>query len=211
MLGRKMKRFIEIISPERANAYKLSRDEDDLAILTRYVNNIKISEAFYPLLDFFEVSLRNRINNVLVEDYGDDWLLDNDFFDDETQNAVQEAVDRLAKKRKNPANYRLVAELNFGFWSNLFNNKYHVIWQQEKRMKRIFVNGKHDIKEVNKELEILRKFRNRVFHFETIYNHHPERCYGLLYKYINSMSPNDDFLTIIKGLDRLRELLEIDN
>ena len=100
MLGRKMKRFIEIISPERANAYKLSRDEDDLAILTRYVNNIKISEAFYPLLDFFEVSLRNRINNVLVEDYGDDWLLDNDFFDDETQNAVQEAVDRLAKKRK---------------------------------------------------------------------------------------------------------------
>lgn len=204
-----MERFIEVISQKRADAYRLSKDENDIAILERYINNIKVSEAFYPLLDFFEISLRNRINNVFVEDFGDDWLLDNDFFDNETQNAVQEVVDRLIKKRKSAINYRLVAELNFGFWSNLFNNKYHVIWQQEKRMGRVFVNDRYDIKTVNRELEILRKFRNRVFHFETIYNHQPERCYGLLYKYIASMSPHDDFLTIVQSLDRARILLGI--
>lgn len=204
-----MERFIEVISQKRADAYRLSKDENDIAVLERYINNIKVSEAFYPLLDFFEISLRNRINNVFVEDFGDDWLLDNDFFDNETQNAVQEVVDRLIKKRKSAINYRLVAELNFGFWSNLFNNKYHVIWQQEKRMGRVFVNDRYDIKTVNRELEILRKFRNRVFHFETIYNHQPERCYGLLYKYIASMSPHDDFLTIVQSLDRARILLGI--
>ncbi len=204
-----MERFIEVISQKRADAYRLSRDDDNASILERYINNIKVSEAFYPLLDFFEISLRNRINDVFVEDYGDDWLLDNDFFDDETQNAVQEVVDRLIKKRKSAINYRLVAELNFGFWSNMFNKKYHVIWQQEKRMGRVFVKSKYDIKTVNKELEILRKFRNRIFHFETIYNHQPEKCYGLLYKYITSMSPNDDFLSIVQSLDRARNLLGI--
>lgn len=204
-----MERFIEVISQKRADAYRLSRDDNNASILERYINNIKVSEAFYPLLDFFEISLRNRINNVFVEDFGDDWLLDNDFFDDETQNAVQEVVDRLIKKRKSAINYRLVAELNFGFWSNMFNKKYHVIWQQEKRMGRVFVKSKYDIKTVNKELEILRKFRNRIFHFETIYNHQPEKCYGLLHKYITSMSPNDDFLSIVQSLDRARNLLGI--
>lgn len=206
-----MERFIEVVSQKRADAYRLSKDEDNAAILARYIHNIKISEAFYPLLDFFEISLRNRINNVFVEDFGDDRLLDNNFFDMETQNAVIEVHDKLIKKRKSPTNYRLVAELNFGFWSNLFNKKYHVIWQQEKRMERVFVNNRYDIKTVNRELNILRKFRNRVFHFETIYNHHPERCYGLLYKYIASMSPHKDFLSLVQSLDRARGIFGIND
>lgn len=201
-----MQRFIAVISKKRAEAYGFSK-EDNLTVLDKYLSNIKICESFYPLLDFFEISLRNRINNVFVEDFGEDWLLDNDFFDNETKNAVTEAQERLRKKKKYPVNHRLVAELNFGFWSNLFNKKYHVIWQQDKRIIRTFVNNRFDIKMVNKELEILRNFRNRVFHFETIYTHNPERCYGLLLKYISAMSPNTDFMDIVQKLDRTKETL----
>lgn len=201
-----MERFIDVISRKRAEAYGFSK-EDNLIVLNKYLSNIKICESFYPLLDFFEISLRNRINNVFVEDFGEDWLLDNDFFDNETKSAVAEAQERLSKKKKYPANHRLVAELNFGFWSNLFNKKYHVIWQQDKRILRTFINSRFDIKIVNKELEILRNFRNRVFHFETIYTHNPERCYGLLLKYISAMSPNADFMDIVRKLDRTKETL----
>ncbi len=201
-----MERFIDVVSKKRAEAYGFLK-EDNLTVLNKYLNNIKVSESFYPLLDFFEISLRNRINNVFIDDYGEDWLLDNDFFDVDTQRAVSEVQERLSKKKKYPVNHRLVAELNFGFWSNLFNKKYHVVWQQNKRIPRAFINAKLDIKTINKELEILRNFRNRVFHFETIYNHNPERCYGLLLKYISAMTPNDDFMNIVKELDRANEIL----
>lgn len=102
----------------------------------------------------------------------------------------------------------MAAELNFGFWSNLFNKKYHVVWQKKKKVCRIFVNTRLDINTINKELEILRKFRNRVFHFETVYNHQLERCWGLLLKYISVMSPNNDFMKIINTYDHLKEQFE---
>lgn len=95
-----MNRFLSVISEKRAAAYGDWKEEGSLFVLERYLGNIRISQAFYPLLDFFEISLRNRINNFFVEDYGEDWLLKNDFFDRETQNAVEEARKRLEKKGK---------------------------------------------------------------------------------------------------------------
>ena len=206
-----MDRFLSVVSEKRAAAYGNWKEKGSLFVLEKYLDNIRISQAFYPLLDFFEITLRNRINNVFIEDYGEDWLLNNDFFDGETKKAVEEARKRLEKKRKKPVNHRMVAELNFGFWSNLFNKKYHVVWQMNKRVRRIFVNTRLDIKIINGDLEILRKFRNRVFHFETVYNHQPERCRRLLLKYISAMSPNSDFMNIVETFDQLKERFEDEN
>lgn len=204
-----MDRFIDVISQKRANAYKLNAADTSADILNRYLENIKIGECFYPLLNFLEISLRNRINDVFVYDFGEEWIIDNDFFDGETKETIDKTRDKLLDRGKSPTNYRLVAELNFGFWSNLFTKKYHVIWQQEQRVKRVFVNSKLSIKEIQSDLEIIRKFRNRVFHFETIYTHNPNRCYGLIMKYLSALSPCDDFIQVINTFDNLRVLLKI--
>ena len=85
------------------------------------------------------------------------------------------------------------------------------MWQQDNKIKRVFINAKLSIKDIQKDLEIIRKFRNRVFHFETIYTHHPKRCYGLIMKYLKALSPCEDFMQIINNFDDVRGVLEIED
>ena len=123
-----MKRFIHLLSKERAAAYKLNNNETDKDALNRYLYNVAVGKSFYSLLDMFEILLRNRINNVFVSDFGIDWITHNNFFDDKTKMIVNELVQKLDNKGKEITNNRLVSELTLGFWNNLFNNSLNVLW-----------------------------------------------------------------------------------
>ena len=202
-----MDRFIRFISAERANAYRLHDAETSQDILNRYLLNIELGQALYPLLNMLEIALRNKINDIFIADFGIDWIINNNFFDEQLKQTVEELLARLNKKHKDITNYRLVSELNFGFWSSLFNNNCNVLWQQKNRVNRVFDTPKLNIKTINRELNTIRQFRNRVFHFETLYNHNPQYCYDLIIKYVEAVT-NKEFMAVFGKLDSVDEVLE---
>ena len=107
---------------------------------------MSLSESLYSFLCVFEIALRNRISNVLVKEFGDNW------FDEKagkwlngkaatewqdkngnTQRArllqqidkAKEEINKQNKKINNPMYHKIVTsdtltpELNFGFWTEI--------------------------------------------------------------------------------------------
>ena len=54
------------ISEERLAVYKADGADEETAI-ARYIYNIELCKAFYPLINIFEVTLRNSMDNALVD------------------------------------------------------------------------------------------------------------------------------------------------
>ncbi|MDQ5921839.1 MAG: hypothetical protein QG673_1898, partial [Pseudomonadota bacterium] len=61
-----MTKYEILFSKERLNSFN---NFDD------YLSNISYSQTHYARLHLIEVSLRNKINNVLINKFGNDWLL----------------------------------------------------------------------------------------------------------------------------------------
>jgi len=60
-------------SPERLAAYRCPND-DDAAVLARYLWNTQLGEALYPTLQALEVALRNSVHAAITRAYGRaDW------------------------------------------------------------------------------------------------------------------------------------------
>lgn len=47
--------------------------------LEEYINNIRYSQNFYPVLHLFEISLINKINIFYGNKFGQNWLVDQHF------------------------------------------------------------------------------------------------------------------------------------
>jgi len=83
------------------------------------------------------------------------------------------------KKRKKPVEAgRLVAELNFGFWTSLFNKNYEIntkncktpLWPEFlESVFPLIPSEQRTRKNISQRLDSIRKIRNRVFHYEPIY------------------------------------------
>ena len=93
---------------------------------------------------------------------------------------------------------KVVANLNFGFWTNLCVRKYNSrIWNKGACFKGVFVNfpsTKNDITLISDKLYRIRKLRNRIFHYEQIFRY-PEKTLKI-YNYIQELMsylPKDEF------------------
>lgn len=97
----------------------------------------------------------------------DNWLTE--ILPIELSHQINENKSRLIKSKKEITNSRILAELNFGFWTTLFNRKYaRIFW---KPLHRIFPNMPKENKkrtEVSSRLNHIRVFRNRIYHYEPI-------------------------------------------
>lgn len=152
--------------------------------LKLYQANMRLSQSFYSLLSLVEVILRNALNNELTRYFGDeDWLLNqlNGFMTDK----ALVYIDRAGKRKENfflklsveksiknltaPVTQgKIIADLNFGFWTALFNKTHSRILKGEPM--RIFVKlpSGFNRSTVCEILDKLRDFRNRVYHNEPI-------------------------------------------
>jgi len=154
------------ISDDRLSSYKN---------IVEYEENLLFSKKSYIPLSILEVALRNSIDILLSEKVDYYWYEKNDFLTKDSKRKVLQAIELLAIKKEKITKHKIIAELSFGFWVNLFKKPY------EKKLrindlKKIFPNlpSKND-KLVNresifKELNHIRNFRNRVFHHEKVLN-----------------------------------------
>jgi len=160
-------KIIKTISHERFAPYKKRYNGDLKKALLLYQANLQISQSFYSSLSILEVSLRNAISDSFRKYFESDcWYQD---FPDEVKNQISEVEKRLIKSKKEPTIDRIIAELNFGFWTTLFNRKYaKIFWKPLMKSFSQLPSESRKRTVVSSKLNHIRTFRNRIYHYEPI-------------------------------------------
>ena len=154
-----------------------------------YIENLIFSKKAYIPLSILEISLKNSINNLLTEKLGENWLENKDFLTNDSLRKIDEAKKILYTRAEHISKSKIIAELSFGFWVNLFKKPYEMKLRT-KDISKIFTNlPPRKEKMINreviyKELNHIRNFRNRVFHYEKVIN---KNNYNQIFKEIDEV------------------------
>ena len=143
--------------------------------IDEYLENLVFFFFSYIPLSILEISLKNSINDLLTDKLGENWLENKDFLTNDSLRKIEEAKKILYKRAEPISKSKIIAELSFGFWVNLFKKPYEMKLRT-KDIQKIFTNlppKKEKIinrEVIYKELNHIRNFRNRVFHYEKVIN-----------------------------------------
>ena len=136
-----------------------------------YKKNMILSQEYYILLSIFEISLKNSIDNYYRKKFSNNWLSHN-FLHKDSQKKIEIAKLIIVKDITHD---KIIAQLSFGFWTTFFRSSYSNN-MRIKDIRNIFPNiPSKSIEFINrsildKRLNKIRKFRNRIFHYEKIIN-----------------------------------------
>ena len=153
-----------------------------------YYANMKIAQAFHPLLSSFEVILRNQLHYALAHHFSDgNWIISqkvgfmvdssltyinkrtkkkvtNDYILREVQKAEKKISDRKVKITTG----RVIAEQTLGFWNSFYEvHHYALLSGVPCTIFRKLPTG-YGRKQINDIILQVRKMRNRINHNEPI-------------------------------------------
>lgn len=168
-------------SPERLRTYKAACGGNLSQAIYLYNWNTTISQALYGPLQVFEITTRNAINRQLAVKYGDKWFEVSKpvIFADTQSEKIAKVVARFDKNRAIVLG-DVVADLSFGFWSDLVAHQfYDELWKVA--LHRAFPNRPRGTKRSTLANPFIRlnTLRNRIAHHEPIWNRDLERDYKL--------------------------------
>ncbi|MCF0060006.1 hypothetical protein MUK70_12215 [Dyadobacter chenwenxiniae] len=180
--------FTLYFSEPRVSRFLQASQGSPISPQSLYKGNLKVSQAFHPLLGILEVVLRNRLNDVISEHFLDtSWITNqrkgfmsdpiltflykktglrktNDFLIRE----VTSAEKRIIKSGTSVTTGKIIAELPFGFWTDLFEvNHYKLLQGTPIQIFQVLPAG-YGRKDVKDTLDVIRRFRNRINHNEPI-------------------------------------------
>lgn len=140
--------------------------------IQHYQCNLQLAESCYICLSVFEVTLRNALSSQLENMTGrEDWYA---VFPTTAGLASLNQHITLARKQiinrhEIPTPPKIIAELNFGFWTSLLNSEYElVLWKTLRKAFPYMPKRDKQRKNLSSPLNRFRQFRNRVFHNESI-------------------------------------------
>ena len=218
------------LSIVRWESYRQTPQEADADIWQRYQENLQLCQGLYVPLHLFEISLRNHFQ-MLLNSVDKNWY--EGFFDNAKnfqyqgtilskrgQEKLAEAINTLTKKKglSQLTEGQIVAELNFGFWVELFSHHYaFTLWAYTKNkgdnLRKIFPNlpccytpraNKTTVTSIIYPcLKIIVFLRNRIFHHEPIWH---EKHFNVFQKQNPALSKK--FLTYTQQQSITCELIE---
>lgn len=184
-----MVNYLEIrkyISAARLARYEQVCQHDQQKVLKVYQANLRLSQAFYPLLSLFEVVFRNALNEELTKYFLNDkeWLKNQisgfmshpslTYYDQrlkrkKTNDFLKNSVQKIL--HRSPANIsqgKIIADINLGFWTELFETTHYKLLLGTPI--KIFSKLPPTVnrKTINQKLDRIRAFRNRIYHNEPI-------------------------------------------
>lgn len=171
---------------------RISKYSDEL----EYVENIKFSQFHYPMLHYFEIAFRNKINRFYANNFGHNWLIELPTILKFDVYIVDQINHVKHKFKKDITNDDIISNLTLGFWVELFNPRYLLSTKLHKeQVHDIFSISKKSIHKgylikLHNQLNTIRGFRNRIFHYEKVLNnpkylHAPKLLGYLLYRIDN--------------------------
>lgn len=158
------------ISDERLAVYRADGVDDTTAI-ARYIYNIALCKSLYPLINIFEITLRNGIDKALENYFNQpDWNNVIQLQQTEVM-MINDALLKIKRQGKKYSHGRLVAELTLGFWVALMGRKYNTQGFQFAVIKSCLHSCPSNQKSsaaIQKNLSEIRFLRNRIAHHERI-------------------------------------------
>lgn len=194
-----------ILHSERINAYRQDSSSDE-EVVSRYLFNVALCEAFYPSLQFAEVALRNAVNFHLcslckTESWYDSPIARLTAWQ---KLMASEAKKSLLKFCKPITPSRMVAELTLGFWTSFFNKAHARSGLGSYLSKTAFPcapSFEQYQAKLDKRWQEIRNLRNRVFHHERILHWNDlEARHESVMRIIAWMSP--ELHKLVESLDR---------
>lgn len=184
----KYSQFEHIISPKRMERYLLATGKRKKRAILLYNANLNLSKEVYVVLSYFEVALRNAINDRLVPLFGSDWLRDSALPGGRFDNKRSEHMCKVIAKRYDSlvkdgeySHSKLLSSLEFGIWKYMFADYQYKVTGQV--LLSIFPNKPKSsaIKQFDNtyffnELNYINVLRNRIAHQEPLcFSHHTQK------------------------------------
>jgi hypothetical protein len=159
-----------LFSKSRLDTYYRIFPSDQGKAIAYYQLNTQISESLYPLLSNFEIVLRNSIHHSFsIHFKSENWYEQIKY--PELIDQIKVAKSKIALSKKEFTIDKLVSELTLGFWTALFNKKYAKdFWKPLMYAFPMITKEQKHRNTLAFKLNNIRKFRNRIFHFEPICN-----------------------------------------
>ena len=192
--GSMQKEILRYLSTARLESYKLPGEQTEKTV-ERYFWNTRLSEAMVPSLGLVEIGLRNHLNIIISQHYGEHWLLhppkqlrlrQND---QERLRAMNSELRQENIVKLN--NDSLVTKMNFGFWCSFLQKQYDpILWHQNKAFATVFPNTRKNERtrqQIAPRLQLVRFARNCIAHNEPIWDMQPDikiihaTCIDLIY------------------------------
>ncbi|MFD4672059.1 hypothetical protein ACFWNN_20170 [Lentzea sp. NPDC058450] len=193
--------IIKTLSAVRFAPYLTASGGDKAAALHSYRWNVQVSAAFYPLLGFMEIGLRNALHDQLhARFHRPDWwsaapLADNG----------QRLVKHAQQKASGVNADDVVAQLSLGFWVSLASKGYdRALWVPALHKAFPHYRGRRD--HLHRELMSLLVLRNRVMHHEPIHRRDLRADHAMLYRVCGYLST--DLVTEVALVDQVPHLLD---
>jgi hypothetical protein len=177
-------------SPERLAPYYALAGGNKEQGLKLYAWNSALSQALYTPLQALEVTLRNGISAKLQATYGAQWyeLNPGPALHYPLPDMLLKSRTELGKRGIVADHGRVVAELNWGFWTGILAKRYEPLWRSDLRS--VFHSaGPLTRDKVFLPLDDLRRLRNRIAHHEPILNRNIAADHAAIVNLIRLVSP----------------------
>lgn len=140
--------------------------------LELYIWNAKVSGAFLAPLHVCEVVIRNAASEALESVYGAEWPWSAGFRQSLPDHFKRKVEEACAKNKINSTG-KFIAEMNFGFWKDLFTSRHeHRLWQEIQSYFPGLPSWKSIAEQrecMHRDLEKVGRLRNRIAHHEPIF------------------------------------------
>ncbi|MEU6264339.1 hypothetical protein [Saccharopolyspora shandongensis] len=184
---------LKTLSPARMAPYLAATANDVAAAFRLYQWNLAACAAFYGPLHWLEVALRNAMHETLQDHFGSERWWEAVSLDRNGHAKVREAEAKLEKRldlqgRATSAD-DIVAALTLGFWVSLvsrgdgYDRK---LWVPA--LHRAFPGFSDRRRQLHDELDRVRHFRNRIMHYEPIFNRHLTMHHSRIYRLLGYLS-----------------------
>lgn len=193
------------ISQPRLDRFLAASTNNKTKAQKHYRANLRVSQSFYPLLNLFEIALRNSIHQQMSFHFANpDWIIHekNGFMNNHSlyssqyflKNSIIKA-ERKISRRITVTSGKLIAEQSLGFWTSLFEpHHYRLIGGC---VIHVFRNKPGSINRsiISQKLNRIKEFRNRIYHNE------PISFRGNRIDYANSISILNEINELLKWMN----------
>lgn len=208
------------LSKPRYNRYLAATTNDNARAKRLYMANIRLAQAFHPILSQFEVVLRNSLNVICADYFADpDWIINqkNGFMSNALlkksnyflRTSIQNTETKLIRRNIPITSGKIIADQTFGFWLAFFlphhytliaGQSIHIFYHKPSSENRATLYHK---------LDEIKNFRNRVNHCEPLcfVSHSIDCTYALeirtkIYSLVEWIDP--DLVPFFKSIDNIQ-------
>lgn len=169
----------KFLSQPRLNRFLTATDNSKTKAKKLYRINLRVAQSFYPILNLFEIFLRNTMNQQIASHFVDsNWIITekNGFMNHHSlrsshyflKNSVIKSERKIRRTRGTVTSGKIIAEQSFGFWTSLFDTHHYRLLRGT--VIHCFPNKPSSVNRnsLNQKLNSVREFRNRIYHNEPI-------------------------------------------